>query len=741
MPVSNPIHHFDLEKINMTARNKNDKKPKSKSRRKFLVRGGLGTLGVFALGTYILRNPLRRKVLGIAETLIAPYSGSGTKPNLWFEITIDNKILLHSPKVEMGQGTFTGLAQIVADEMNVDIEMIEVTTAATSTGIVDSIGTGGSLSIASMYTPLRELAATMGEMLSIEAAKQFGIAKNKLQINNGTYFYGGKELTYAQIASQVTEWEIPDTPTLKSSKNFKYIGKPVKRIDQIAKIKGDPIYGMDATMPDMAYATIIRPEHVGAKLRSADTSDAEKMAGVVKIIKREDWIGVVAESYVEAIMARKKVKVEWDIPKIWTEQGIREMLKVGNGDKMITQKKGSALEDDDDKVVTIEFSSPLGAHAQIEPNGAVAYVNEGKATVKLSTQVIGITQKQVAEALNIDLDNVNIIGTYLGGGFGRRLNTSHAVETAIISREVGRPIKYFFTRQEEFQNDTFRPPTHHIMKGKLNDEGILEALEHHYASGDVAINSVLLPAPLHGVLGTDIGAMRGANIMYKGLPSHRSVQWHTTLPFATSWWRSLGLLANTFAIESFVDEMAIKSGSNPIDFRLAILGDKDSGPRIKTVLKEAARIAKYTDKSDGNRGMGIAVSTDTGSPCAHVVEVAIINNRISVEKVTCVLDCGLAVNPDQVRAQCEGSIIMGLSASLHEKMTLKNGKLSPTIYGAYDMALIKDAPKEINVHLVQGVDEPLPVGEPPMGPIGAAIGNAVRRITGKRLTDLPMRLS
>ncbi|MFT4535121.1 MAG: isoquinoline 1-oxidoreductase beta subunit [Saprospiraceae bacterium] len=725
----------------MSIQNDEDKQPKSKSRRKFLIKGGLGTLGLLAVGTYVFRNPLRRQALGIAEGMIPPYSGSGTKPNLWFEITKENKILLHSPKVEMGQGTFTGLAQIVADEMGVDINMIEVTTAATSTGVVDGLGTGGSLSMAQLFTPLREMAATMREMLAIEAAKLLGVAKDDMNVENGIFSAAGKQMTYAQVASQVNEWEVPDVPTLKLAKDYKYIGKPISRIDQIAKIKGDPIYGMDVTMPDMVYATVIRPEHVGGKLKSADISAAKNMAGVVKIVENENWIGVIADSYVEALMAKNKVKVEWDVPKTWTEQGIRDILKVGMGNKMITQKEGSALEENDTDMITMEFTSPIGAHAQIEPNGAVAHVKDGKATIKLSTQVIGITQKQVADALGMDLENVNVIGTYLGGGFGRRLNTSHAIETAMMSKAVGRPVKYFFTRKEEFQNDTFRPPTHHIMKGKMNSNGILESLEHHYASGDVAINSVLMPSPLHTVLGTDIGAMRGANIMYKDVTNHRAVQWHTTLPFATSWWRSLGLLANTFAIESFIAEMAIKAGVHPVDFRLSILSNEDIGPRIKKVLQEAARIANYTDEVIENRAMGIALSTDTGSPCAHVVEVMVKGDKISVEKVTCVLDCGLAVNPDQVKAQCEGSIIMGLSASLHEKMTLKDGKLSPTIYGAYDMALMKDAPKQIDVHLIQGVDVPLPVGEPPMGPIGAAIGNAVRRITGKRLTDLPLSLS
>ena len=721
---------------------KNDKQPKNKSRRKFLIKGGIGTLGLMALGTYVFRNPMRRMSLEFFETLVPPYSGTGTKANLWFEITKDNKVVLHSPKVEMGQGTFTGLAQIAADELDVNIDQIIVTAAETATGIVDGMSTGGSLSIAQLWQPLREMAATMRELIKGEAAKKMGVDAASISTADGVLSANGKTMKYAEALEGITDFKLPDTPKLRPAKDYKFVGKPVKRLDLRAKVVGDPIFGMDAEMPDMLHATVIRPEHIGASIKNVDTSAAENMPGVIKIIKKDDWVGIIANSFAEALAARHKVKVEWDIQKKWTEEGLREFLQVGEGNKMITQKEGAALDPNGEGVISMEFSSPIGAHAQIEPNGAVAYVKDGKATIKLSTQVIGATQNQVAEVLGIDKKNVNVIGTYLGGGFGRRLDTSHAMQAAQMSQEVGKPVKYFFTRKEEFQNDTFRPPTHHILRGKMSEDGQLEALEHHYASGDVAINALIMPPIMTTMLGTDVGAMRGGNIMYDKIPRHRTIQWHKTLPFATSFWRSLGLLANTFAIESFLNEMALNAGKNPVDFRLSLLSDEKGGKRIKKVIQEAASRANYTDKLiSSNKAMGFAASIDANAPCAHVVEVTVNNNKIHVDKVTCVLDSGLIVNPDQVKAQCEGSIIMGISASLHEKMTLKDGRLYPINYGAYDMALMKHSPKVIDVHLIQGVDNPLPVGEPPLGPIGAAIGNAVKRITGKRLTDLPMKLA
>lgn len=710
------------------------------SRRKFLVKGGLGTLGVLAVGTAIFRNPIRREIIDFTDSFIAPYLGTGTEANLWFEITKHNTILLHSPKVEMGQGTFTGFAQIAADELDININQIEVIAAATESGIVDNLGTGGSLSIASMWTILRELAATTREMIKLEAAKKWGIAVQEITTKNGIATYKDQQLSYAQIAENVTEWEIPSTPTLKPFKEYTLIGKPIPRIDLNAKVFGAPIFGMDAEMDNMLHAVVLKPEHIGATFKKANFTEANKMPGVVKIVQIDDWVGVIAKSYSEALAAKEVIDIEWHIPKKWSEEEIRSLITVGSGNEMLVQKEGNSLKKDE-SFLEIEFKSPLGAHAQIEPNGAVASYKDGKITVIISTQVVGITQKQVAKALKVSTEDVNIIPTFLGGGFGRRLNTYHAIHAVQMSKAVGQPVKYFFTRQEEFQNDMFRPPTHHIMRGKLNNAGQIENLEHHFASGNVATESVLLPNITNKILGADLGAIRGGSIHYSGIKNRRAIQWHKPLPFATSWWRSLGLLANTFAIESFVDELAIQGNKNPIELRLAEIKEDEEGIRLKNVIQKTQQHTNYSDKVKDGIAMGFACSTDAGTPCAQVVEVSIIKDEIKVHKVTCVMDCGIAVNPDQVKAQCEGAMIMAMSAAMHEKMYIEDGQLQPTIFGPYQMAMIKHAPKEINVHLIQGIDKPGPVGEPPLGPIAAAIGNAVRRLTGERLTEMPLKLS
>jgi isoquinoline 1-oxidoreductase beta subunit len=279
------------------------------------------------------------------------------------------------------------------------------------------------------------------------------------------------------------------------------------------------------------------------------------------------------------------------------------------------------------------------------------------------------------------------------------------------------------------------------MKAKLRNDGLIEAIEHHVSGGDVAFGAVFLPSITAPILGADLGVWRGGMIQYGKIPNYRAVSWRVKLPFSTSWWRGLGLLANTFAIESFMDALAIKAGKDPVQFRLDQIQDDERGFRLKEVIKASAQKAGWKDGVSNGRAMGFAASTDTNTPVAQVAEVSIEGKEIKVHKVTCAIDVGMAVNPDQIRAQCEGGIIMGMSASMFEKMTIEDGALSPTIYGPYKMALMKHAPKEIDVVILENADAPGAVGEPPIGPIGAAIANAVFRLTGQRLKEMPLELA
>ena len=716
------------------------KKKKGMTRRKFLVGSSIG-FGVILGAGYLSRHAMRRYIAEMANTAELSYNNSAA-PNVWFEITADNLITLHSPKVEMGQGTFTGIAQIAADELEVRVDQIRVVHAATATGNIDPFSTGGSNSISGLWQPLRELAATMREMLKAEAAGLLGVEPTSLSVAEGVISSGNTTMTYGEVVQQVQSWTVPDTPPLKDPGTYTHVGKPVPRLDLLDKVTGAPIFGMDATMPDMLFGAVVRPDKVGARYVDADTTAASQMPGVVQVVKEADFVGVVATSRMAAEQAKKAIKVTWEVDRNWQAADIEAMIEVGQGTPVEIQREGrpaDALEESEN-VISAAYSSPIGAHAQLEPNGAVAHVEADQAIVLISTQVVNITRKEVAARLGMDEEQVDIRPTYLGGGFGRRLHTPNAVQAAVLSRAVGKPVKCFFDRKEEFQNDTFRPPTHHVLKARLTDDGTINAMEHNVSSGDVAFGSALVPRIAEPIVGADIGAWRGGMIQYRGIPNHRAVSWRVKLPFATSWWRSLGLLANTFAIESFMDELAVAAGKDPVQFRLDHIQDDEAGRRLAAVIQTAADRAGWQDGVHNGRAMGFAASTDANTPVAHVVEVSVADKTIKVEKVTCVIDPGLAVNPDQIRAQCEGCIIMGMSAALYEKMDIRDGSLYPTIYGPYKMALMKHTPRDIDVVILENADKPGAVGEPPMGPIGAAIANAVFRITGQRLRDMPLVL-
>lgn len=711
----------------------------SKSRRQFIVKSTIG-VGVLIGFNLTACAPIRRKAAQQIENTKFTF-GAAYSPMVWFEINHENEIILHSPKVEMGQGIFTGLAQLAAEELDVSIEQIKVVHASTQGRPVDPRGTGNSDSLSSLWQPLREAAAKLRHMLLQNASILMSAPTSAMKVQNGSVSIGEQRMTYGEIIQQATQWEIPKSVQLKPKKNFSVIGKSLPRVDLKPKVVGEPIYGFDARMPDMLYGSVVRPSQLDSIFISADISKAQKMPGVVKIVVEKDFVGVVATSHLKAELAKKAINATWKTNQIWEQSDIEQMLQIGQGKDYVIQKVGNPEKSLKSVTLSRTYSSPIGAHAQIEPNGAVAHVSDEKATILISTQVAKITQEEVAKRLGYDQDQVEIKTTFLGGGFGRRLHTPNAVQAAVLSKTVNRPVHVFYNRKEEFQQDNFRPPTKHLLRARLNKAGRIEALEHQVSSGTVAFGSPLTPDLLETFLGADFGAWRGGMLMYNGIPNLRTISWKVDLPFATSWWRGLGLWANTFAIESFIDELAAQTNQDPVQFRLSHLKDDKESSRLRNVIQAAATKAGWGTPLPQNSARGFAASIDMRTPVAQVVEASIINGQIKVNKVTCAIDPGVVVNPDSVRAQCEGAIIMGLSAALFERMYVKKGAINPTIYGDYQMALMKDAPKEIEVVLLESGDSPSGVGEPPIGPIAAAIGNAVYKLTGKRLRDLPLTLS
>lgn len=719
----------------MKEETKNTKK--TFSRRKFLVRSGVGLAGAMAL-LYFGRSPIRRGVAGFEYDLPSGVSDFGI--DMWFEINDDNTITLKSPKIEMGQGIFTGFAMLAAEELDIALDKIKVIHGTTKTGAGDFAGTGGSSSTSSLYKGIREVASTLRETLKLAASKKWNVKPADIITKDGVLSAGNKTITYSELSKITKEWEAAKTPELRPASTFKYVGTDQKRIDLKDKVLAKPIYGIDIDLPNMAYGAVLCSPFISGTLKSADISEAKKSAGVLKIIEGKEWIGVVANSRYAAELAINKIKPEWNIEKKYITKDIEDLIKVGTGTEVNVQKEGNAPASFDIKsanYVSVEYRTPLGAHASMEPNIAVADVQADNAKIYIGFQKGDGPLASIARALGFDEEKVEIIPMTIGGSFGRKFGKHYGVEAALLSKAVGRPVHLVTTRQQEFQNGYLRPNTHHKLQGQLGESGNLVAMQHEQATGDMILLG--MGAMAMKVLGADfISAGHGSRIPYT-IENKKATMWQGTLPFKTGIWRAVGMFSNTFAIESFIDEMAHKAKKDPLTFRLEHL---DIGEEL--LKRRADILKKLADKSGWNTpkpsgiGRGIASGEDRKSICAAIVEVKIIDAKIVVTKVTQIIDAGKIINPEGVRQQVEGATIMALSAALFEAVTILDGAFKQTNFHNYQVAKLSDTP-DIEVIIHKGSERPYGVGEPPMSPIAPAIANAIFDLTGKRLREIPLQ--
>lgn len=714
---------------------------KTFSRRKFLMRSAI-VLGGTVVGIYLGKRPIRRFLAQQIEGIEPPAMLSHFQPNFWFEIQPDNTILFKSPKIEMGQGIFTGFAMLAAEELEVTPEQIKVVHADTASGPMDKVATGGSNSTPSMFVPIREVAATMREMLRQAAAAQWGVPLSDVKAVNGRLQSGARQATYAEIAAATQEWAIPKTPALKPVSEFKYVGKDFKRNDLEAKVFGNPIYGIDAAMPGMLYACIIQSPFYKATLKSAKTAEAASWPGVERVIVEKDWIAVVAQTRHAAETAMLMVEAEWNVDKKYEQDDLIRMVTVGQGKGVNVQEVGSprrVLQAPGGRIFRQEYRTPMAAHAQIEPNGTVAHVEKDKATIIMSTQSPGFVRAQLAAGLGMKAKNINLIPAFPGGAFGRRMKTHNAIAAALVSRAMGKPIHAFYTREQEFLYSPCRPNTHHVLQAKIDDSGQIQALHYDLATPDMAIEDNVGPAGIF-LAGADIiSAGHGAPVIYN-VPNKSADVWHCPYPLDTGIWRSVGMFSNAFAVESFINELARETGQDPIALRIALLKSPEKlYQRYVAVLEKLREASRWDAPAGEGIGRGVAFGDDRKSIAAAVVEASLRDNRVKINKVTMVLDPGLCINPEGIRQQAEGCIMMGISAALYEELTVKGGQIYNTSFQAYPMATLADVP-EIEIVLLPGDEVPYGVGEPPLAPMAPAIAAAVHELTGKPQRSLPIRL-
>lgn len=466
------------------------------------------------------------------------------------------------------------------------------------------------------------------------------------------------------------------------------------------------------------------------------------MPGVVQVVLEDDFAGVVATSRPQAFAARQALEIEWEEGQTWQQKELEEIASVGGRGGVSLQKVGDATSVlDNASGITAEFRCGFAAHATMEPQAAMADIRADGGKVWTSTQFEMSERREVAQALGFEPEQIEVIPTLLGGGFGRKLPLgpvpNAAVEAARLSRAVGAPVHVGWDRYDEMRSGFFRPLTHHRFSAALNPQGQIEAIKAEQASGDALFGG--FPAVAGRIIGFDFGSTRGVSIPY-AIPNIEVTVWRRPLPVPTGSWRGLGLMPNIFALESFVDELAYVAGADPLQFRLDQLPGDAWGSRMRAALEAVAERAGWTEALPEGRARGIACAGDGGTLVAEVAEISLDRDsgRIRVHRVVAAVDCGLVITPDGAIAQTEGAIVMGASAALLEEITVKDGRIEAGNFDRYPLLRHQDAPDVETILLHTADSKPSGLGEPPIGPVAPAIANAFFALTGVRLRRLPM---
>ena len=701
------------------------------TRREFLKSASLGT-GVAVLSMYV-------PGMGGKE---AQAAGSMHTPNVWVHIADDNTITLISHMSEMGQGVHTSLPMLIAEELNVDINKVKVTTApadpAYVNGLLGAQITGGSTSIRDAWEKLRIGGAQVRTMLIQAAANKWGVDASSLTAENGMVSGGGNSATYGSLAAAAASIPVPKDVKLKDASDFRLVGKAIPRLDAPSKVNGTAIFGIDAKVPGMVYASIEMSPVIEGKPVSFDAEAAKKMPGVIDIVAIDNGVAVVADTYWHAFSARKKIKsIKWDLgaganlstAEMWagtraaekTVDAIKVRPDVGDAKAAIA---GAA------KVVKAEYMTQLMGHQQLEPTVFIADVRGDTCVLTGSTQFQQGAQGTAAAVLGIKPENVTVNTTLLGGGFGRRVCVDYAGQAAQVSKAVGRPVKILWTREDEMKNDFYRPLGLNRLEAGLDASGKPVGIKHQLTSK--SITQVLFGLPKK----TLDPFMVEANVAPYNIPNTSHDLIIHDYGFRPGYLRAVSHTMNCFANESFMDELAAAAGADPVAYRLSLLQGKEN-ERFVAVLKLAAEKAGWGRKLPKGHGLGVALMEGYGTFMAQVAEVSVTGGVVKVHKVTVACDCGHTVNPGIVSQQLEGGIIYGLSGALYGDITVKNGRVEQSNFNDFRIVRQNESP-EISVHLIASTEKPGGVGEPSTSLIGPAVANAIAAAAGKRVRSMPL---
>ena len=709
------------------------------SRRNFL-KVGTAAGGGLMLGFHVSGAFAQEKKVEAAAPAPAKYV---LNPNAFIAIAPDGGVSFQIPQEEMGQGVYTSLSQLLADELDVDFANVTPLPAPPVDAIYGSprshrMSTGGSTSIRGFYTALRQVGASGRALLVQAAAQQWKVDPASLRTENGQVIddaHGGRKLAYGALAPAAAKLPAPQEVKLKDDKDLKLIGKPVKRLDTPDKVNGKAQYGIDVRMDGLKIAALAASPVVGGKVAHVDDAKLKAMPGL-QLVVLDDIVAVVGPHFWAAKKGLDALNISWDgganakmdSAKMWQE--LRET----------SMKSGAVAKEDGDAPknlsqgdrVDVAYELPFLSHAPMEPQNFTVHVKDGGCEMWGGSQVQTSAVAAAAKTLNTTPDKINFHNYMLGGGFGRRLDTDMVVKSVRIAEKVDGPVKVIWTREEDIQQDMYRPAYRNVMSASLTKDGKITAWTHRIAGGAVSVR--MSGKPLKG--GLDRGSLEGATENNYGVPNFR-VEYIEADPRALNvgYWRGVAPNNNVFATESLIDELALKAGKDPLAFRLAHL---DGTPRLKAAVQIAAQKSGWGGQLPKRVGRGICAQFAFGTYIATVCEAEVDESgQVHIRRVNSVIDAGRVVNPDTLMAQVQGGLTFGFTAALYGEITVKDGRVQQRNFNDYRMMRINEAP-QIDVHIVPSHEMPGGIGEPGCTAGPPSLINAIAAATGIRLRKLPI---
>jgi isoquinoline 1-oxidoreductase beta subunit len=712
------------------------------ARRRFLTAGAL--LVGFAFVRHV-RAFEREPDLARIGALDAVATGfDGFVPDGFIRVGVDGRIVLVVPSVEMGQGIATGEAMMIAEELEVGLDQVEVALApadlhAYTQSFLKAQATGGSTSVRAFFIPLRQAGAAARTMLIGAAAERWGVPQAECVVARSviTHQRTGRTLTYGAVASAARRQPMPGEVSLKPVSQFKLIGKPAKRVDTAAKVNGTARFGIDAIVKGMRVAAIAMCPTIGGRLRSLDERATRALPGVVDILRIDDAVAVVGESYWTAKRGLDLLKIEWDEgPHVTlTSATLAESLRSAQGTPIngsLTGDPDRVIQEAGKKRIEATYDLPYLAHAALEPINTTIHVRADGCDIWVGTQVPEIARIVAAEIIGLPPDTVIVRNHLIGGGFGRRLAVDTIQQAARFGMQVSYPLKIIWTREQDIQHDRFRPAYHDTIAAALGKDGLPMAMTHRTRCSTVRSYYDRKPWP-QGQLDAD--AVAGAADLPYAIPALRSEWVRQDGPVALNWWRGVGETHNVFVVESFLDELAHAAGQDPLAYRRALLG---KNPRSLAVLNKAAQLSGWGTPLPPRCARGMSLHDSFGTRAALVLEVEVdTQGEILLRRATAAVDCGIAVNPDSVIAQIEGGVLFGLSAALYNGITFKNGRVQQSNFHDYRQIRMNEVPP-FEVFVMPSKENPGGLGE--VGTVSAApaLANAIFAATRVRLRALPI---